>query len=118
MIHRLSVLDERSHKFIQGSSFFRSEIDTLSAFMFYLLIGRIRIFSPIEVLVVSAGMIRASIADIGRSGKLLTEEWNKIGTMLCAVTGFTAFAQIIAKFAIAYPGTLEEERRAQLFLRL
>ena len=66
VIHGLPAEDEWRYQLVQGSSFFRSKVYALTAVVFELLIRRIGIFCPIEILVMSASVVGTAIADIRR----------------------------------------------------
>ena len=86
--------------------------------MLGLFIRSIRIFGPIEKLIVSAGMIGAAIADIGRLFEFRTKIREEIRAMLCAVTGFAAFAKIIAKFAITYTAAIAGGKQSTIIFQM
>ncbi len=88
VIHGLPAEDEWRYQLVQGSSFFRSKVYALTAVVFELLIRRIGIFCPIEILVMSASVVGTAIADIRRLFEGRTDKRSKLDTMFGTVADF------------------------------
>ena len=88
VIHGLPAEDEWRYQLVQGSSFFRSKVYALTAVVFELLIRRIGIFCPIEILVMSASVVGTAIADIRSLIEGRTDKRSKLDTMFGTVADF------------------------------